>query len=66
LNHPALSRVFHQNGVQQRIVNLYLSIVADESKLAELVHEEAHAGSGRSKYLCQGFLADIATISSSH
>jgi hypothetical protein len=26
-------------------VNLYLSVVADESKFAEFVHEVAHAGS---------------------
>jgi hypothetical protein len=51
--------LFMQNGVQERIVNLYLSIVADEPKFAELVHEVAHAGSGRSNHLCQCFLADI-------
>ena len=27
-------------------MNLYLSIVADESKFAEFVHKVAHAGSG--------------------
>jgi hypothetical protein len=31
-----------QNSVQQRIMNLYLSIVADESKFAEFVHKVAH------------------------
>ena len=48
-----------QNGIQQRIMNLDLSIVADESKFAEFVHEGADAGSGRSNDLCQRFLADI-------
>jgi 5-carboxymethyl-2-hydroxymuconate isomerase len=48
-----------QNGIQQRIMNLDLSIVADESKFAEFVHEGADAGSGRSDHLCQRFLADI-------
>jgi hypothetical protein len=56
---PLYLGLFMQNSVQQRIVNLYLSIVADESKFAELVHEVAHAGSGRSNHLCQRFLADI-------
>jgi 5-carboxymethyl-2-hydroxymuconate isomerase len=51
--------LFVQNRVQQRIMNLYLSIVADESKFATFVHEVAHAGSGRSNHLCRCFLADI-------
>src|SRR6202051_3836031 len=40
-------------------MNLYLSVVADESKFAEFVHEVANAGSGRSNHLRQCFLADI-------
>jgi hypothetical protein len=48
-----------QNGAQQRIMNLYLSIVADESKLAEFVHKVADAGSGRRNHLDQCFLTDI-------
>ena len=51
--------LFMQNSVQQRTVNLYLSVVADQSKFAELVHEIAHPRSGRSNHLCQRFLADI-------
>jgi hypothetical protein len=39
-----------QNGVQQRIMHLYLSILADESKFAVFVHEVADAGSGRSNH----------------
>src|ERR1700730_12942235 len=56
---PLYLGLFMQNGVQQRIMNLYLSIVADESKFAEFVHEVAHAGSGRSDHLSQCLLADI-------
>ena len=56
---PLYLGLFMQNSVQQRIMNLYLSIVADESKFAEFVHEVAHAGSGRSNHLCQCFLADV-------
>jgi len=51
-----------QNGIQQRIMNLDVSIVADESKFAEFVHEGADAGSGRSNHLCQRFLADIHKV----
>jgi hypothetical protein len=40
-------------------MNLYLSVVADESKFAEFVHKVANAGSGRSNHLRQCFLADI-------
>src|SRR5437868_11428945 len=40
-------------------MNLYLSIVADESKFAEFVHKVADARSGRSNHLSQCFLADI-------
>src|ERR1700726_2528883 len=40
-------------------MNLYLSIVADESKFAEFVHKVAHARSGRSNHLSQCFLANI-------
>jgi hypothetical protein len=56
---PLYLGLFMQNGVQQRIVNFYLSIVANESQFAEFVHEEAHPGSGRSNHLCQCFLTDI-------
>jgi hypothetical protein len=33
-----------QNGVQQRIVNFYLSVVADEPKFAEFVDERRFGG----------------------
>ena len=48
---PLYFGLFMQHGVQQRIVNLDLSIVADKSEFAKFVHEVAHAGSGRSNHL---------------
>jgi len=38
-------RLFVQHRIQQRIVHFDVTVVADEAELAELVHEEAHAGS---------------------
>jgi hypothetical protein len=48
-----------QDRIQQRTVDFNFSVVADEAKLAEFVHEEADAGSGRADHFGQGFLADI-------
>ena len=48
-----------QDGIQQRVVNFDFSVVADEAKLAELVHEEAHARPGRTDHFSQCFLADV-------
>ena len=50
-----------QNCTQQRIVNLDVSIVIDEAKLAKLVHEMADAGSGSADHLRQCFLTNIRT-----
>src|SRR4029078_6913481 len=50
-----------QDRIQQRTMNFNLPIVADEAKLAELVHEEADAGPGRADHFSQCFLADIGT-----
>ena len=50
-----------QNRTQQRIVNLDVSIVIDETKLAKLVHEMAYAGSGGADHLRQCFLTNIRT-----
>jgi hypothetical protein len=41
-----------QNGTQQRIVDLDMSIIADEAQLAKLIHEIADAGSGSANHLC--------------
>jgi hypothetical protein len=59
MNHPALSRAFHAKRRSTANYESYLSIVADEPKFAEFVHEEADAGSGRSNHLSQCLLADI-------
>ena len=48
-----------QNGVQQRAIDLDLSVVVDQAELAKLVHKETDAGSGRSDHLGQRFLADV-------
>jgi len=48
-----------QDGVQERIVNLDLSVVGDEAKLAKFVHEEADAGACGADHFCQRFLADM-------
>ena len=51
-----------QNGVQQRTVDLDLSVVVDLAELAKFVHEETDARSGRSDHLGQCFLADVRVI----
>ena len=53
-------RLLMQNRIQQRIVNLDVSVVIDETKLAKLVHEMADAGSGGRYLRC--FLTDIGLI----
>jgi len=50
-----------QNRAQQRIVNLDVSVVVDETKLAKLVHEMADAGSGGADHLRQCFLTNVRT-----
>ena len=40
-------------------MNLDVSVVIDEAKLAKLVHEMADAGSGSADHLCQCFLTNI-------
>ena len=50
-----------QNRTQQRIVNLDVSVVVDEAKLAKLVHEKADPGSGGADHLRQCFLTDAWT-----
>jgi hypothetical protein len=48
-----------QNHVQQGIMDFQFSVVFDEAQFAELVHEKAHARSGRadvrlaSKFFCR-------------
>ena len=50
-----------QNRAQQRIMDLDVSVVIDETKLAKLVHEITHTGSGGADHLRQGFLANVRT-----
>ena len=56
---PLYLGLFMQNGALQRIMNLYLSIVADESKFAEFVHKVADARSGGADHLGKCFLTDV-------
>ena len=42
-----------QRHVQQEIVNLQCPVVRDETELAELVHEHAHARPGGTDHLCK-------------
>src|ERR1700733_12805778 len=49
-------RLVAQNGVQQRAVDLYFSVVADEAFFSKLVHEEADAGPRRADHFRQCFL----------
>jgi len=48
-----------KHGVQKRMMDLDLAIIADETELAEFVHEEADAGTGGADHLRQYFLADL-------
>jgi len=51
--------LFVKNQVQQRLVNLDMAVVADETQLAEPIHEEAHARPGGFYHFGEGFLADL-------
>jgi hypothetical protein len=62
--YPLLVAVSHakpQNRTQQRVVNLDVSIVADQSELAKLIHEMTDAGSGGADHLRQRFLTNVRT-----
>src|SRR4051794_28539946 len=52
--------LFLQDHVQQRFVNFELSVVFDETQLAELVYEKTDAGSGRADHLRQHFLTVLS------
>src|ERR1700722_14406840 len=51
-------RLVTQDSIQQRAVNFYLSVVADETIFTKLVHEEADARPGPADHLRQGFLTE--------
>lgn len=48
-----------EKNVQQRAVDLDVSVVLDVSGFAEAVHEEVHAGAGAADDGGEGFLADL-------
>src|SRR3982074_755959 len=52
-------RLVMQNRVQQRTVDFDMPVVADQAKLAELVHEMADARSGGATHLGRCFLPEI-------
>ena len=49
-------RVFMQNGIQQRIIDVNFSVVADEPQFSKLVHEKADARASSPNHLGQRFL----------
>src|SRR5882757_9113971 len=52
-------RLVVQHCAQQRSMHFDLSVVADETQLAELVHEKTDPRAGGADHLRQCFLADI-------
>ena len=49
-----------QNDIQQGVMDFQFSIVFDVAQFAELVHEMAYPGPGRSDHLREDFLAEIS------
>ena len=52
-------RLVVQDHVQQRVTDFQFSIVFNIAQLAKLVHEKAHARSGRANHLREGLLAKL-------
>src|SRR5450631_1636515 len=50
-------RLVMQDSVQQRTVDLDMSVIVDQAKLAELVHEEADAGPASVSWLIFGVIS---------
>jgi hypothetical protein len=48
-----------QHGIQQRIVDVNCSVVADEPQFSELVHEKADTRPGCPDHFRQCFLTDL-------
>ena len=48
-----------QDGIQQRIVDVNLAVVADEAQFPKLVHEKADPGAGCPDHLRERLLADL-------
>jgi hypothetical protein len=47
-----------EDGVQQRLMNIYFAVVIDEAQFAELVHEEADARPRRTDHFRQRLLTE--------
>ena len=48
-----------EDDVEERAVHGQATVVVDKTQLAELVHEETHAGPRRADHFGQRFLADL-------
>jgi hypothetical protein len=51
--------IVEENDIQERTVDLDVTIVVDEAQASKLIHKEAHAAAGRSDHLCEGLLTDL-------
>src|ERR1700748_581121 len=52
-------RLVIQDRVQERTMNLDLSVIGNEAELAKLVHEKADTGAGCPDHFCERLLADL-------
>ena len=52
-------RVIVQNYIQERVMDLQVSVVIDETQLTEFVHEEVHTRAGGADHLGKSGLADF-------
>jgi hypothetical protein len=52
-------RVIVQNYIQERVMDLQIAVVFDETQLAEFVHEEAHTRASGADHLGKSGLADF-------
>src|SRR4029077_3320910 len=52
-------RLVAQNHIQQGTMDLDAAVVIDQAQLSEFVHEEAHAGPGRSDHFRKRLLANL-------
>src|SRR4029079_1704282 len=52
-------RVIVQNYIQERVMDLQIAVVFDETQLAEFVHEEVHTQASGADHLGKSGLADF-------
>ena len=57
--HRVLNGLFVENSVQQRTMDFYFSVVADEAEFPELVHEKADPRSCRADHFSQSLLTNV-------